>query len=325
MNDHILNVITQIIAYGDASVTDNPHQRSFDHTRRLQSLSIKNPRSDSVTVPSNSSYTVFDGIVSTGLLSGTTELSLSLVSSETSLYVLESTTASSFKTERSVSGIVECVVFINNNVLGEFTFTGADLSSVQVGDLMRIKGQLTHESGPYSFNPLNSGLWRVVSTSGSKVLATRLTGETFSGVNETVTDASTDVIFYADDKVQKGHKIEITQGFSTVSQKIYEISDVTPTKIYLVSASPLPNESSITYTSGAIVIYRSSKKIVYLECDQDAIVRFNSDTSDSNKLNPITPGNKDLPAFIHKYGDVYSCTIVNKSVNPMNIKFFMGE
>jgi hypothetical protein len=313
------------MAYSDPSVTDNPQQRAFDHTRRLQSLPIKNPRSDSIVVPSGSSFTVFDGTVSTGL-SGTSELDIGLVSNETSIYLLEISAGSgAFKTARSVSSITGCVVTVNNNVVVDFDFTGATVSAVQPGDLMRIKGVSTYDTGVFAFNPLNAGLWKVINVSGSKVSVIRLVGEPFSGVAESLIDASADVEFYADDGAQKGYKFELAGNFSFVSKKVYEILDSTPTKIYFVSASPLPTESAVIFTSGAITIFKASKKFMYIECDQDCIVRFNADTSDNNKLNPISAGDKDLPAFINKYGDCYSCTIVNKSINAMNVKFFMGE
>lgn len=324
MNDHILNIITQLMAYSDPSVTDNPQQRAFDHTRRLQSLPIKNPRSDSINLAPNSSFTIFDGTVVTGLVNASSVLNLTSI--ENSVYLLQNVSGpSSFKTAKPVSGLLACTVSINNNVVAEFTFTGATLSTVQAGDLMRIKGTTTYDTGTFAFNPLNSGLWKVIGVSVDKISAVRQVGESFSGVAETVADSSLDVEFYADDGVQKGNKIELAGNFSLVSKKVYEILDVTPSKIYFMSSSPLPNETGITYTTGAITIYKASKKLVYVECDQDSIVRFNSDLSDNNQLNPIMPGDKDLPAFIHKYGNCYSCTIINKSVNKMNVKFFMGE
>lgn len=323
MNEHILNIITQLMAYSDPSVTDNPQQRAFDHTRRLQSLPVKNPRSDSISLSPGSSYTIFDGTVATGLINGVSVLGLSSI--ENSVYLLQAAGGSSFKTSRSVTGLAACNVTINNNVVAEFIFTGAILSSVQPGDIMRVKGYVTYDLGTFAFNPLNSGLWKVIGVSGTKISAIRQVGENFSGVAETVTNSSLDVEFYADNGVQKGNKIEISGNFSLVTKKVYEILDVTSNKIYFMSSNPLPNETSITYTTGAITVYKAAKKLVYIESDQDSVVRFNSDTSDNTQLNPVSAGDKDLPAFIHKYGNCYSCTIINNSVNKMNVKFFMGE
>ncbi len=325
MNEHILNVITQLLAYSDPSVTDNPHQRAFDHTRRLQSLPVKNPKSDALRLAPGASFTVFNGTVATGL-TGSSVLDMQLLSTESSVYRISvSAGPSSFRTARTPSGISAAAVTINNNAVAEFDFTGATLSGVTPGDVMRIKGAVLYDSGAMAFNPLNAGLWKVLAVSGTKVSAVRPVGEAFSGVAENVASAAADVQFYADDGVQSGDKFEISGSFSPATNRVYEVLDATPTTIDFVSATPLPLESSVAYVSGSINVYKSSKKLVYIEVDQEAVVRFNADASDNNKLTPISTGDKDLPAYLHKWGDAYSCTVVNKSMNPMSVKFFMAE
>jgi len=327
MSQNILNIINQILCYGDSTgVTDNPHQRSFDHTRRIHSIPVSNPKSDTRQIPPGGSLSIFNGTVPT-LLSGASTVSLTLLSSATSTYRLKVTAGpAGFRTARAVSGIVACTVTINNNALATFNFTAATLTGVQVGDIMRISGVSSNDgSGPFAFNDLNSGLWVVAGISGVQVSCVRETGEPFSGATESVATATNDVQFYSPDGVQEGNKFSITGTFSPVSQKTFEVLAVTSNSVDFVSASPLPNESGLTYVATTVTFYSESKKLVYVEVDQDAVVRFDSDASNNNRVSPIQPGTQDLCGYIHKWGDSYSCTVVNRSVNPLNLKYFTCE
>jgi hypothetical protein len=101
--------------------------------------------------------------------------------------------------------------------------------------------------------------------------------------------------------------------------------DATPTTIDFVSATPLPLETLVAYVSGTITVFVSSKKLISIEVDQECVVRFNADASDNNRVTPIAAGNSSLVGFLSKWGDSYSCEIVNKSLNACNVKFFTAE
>lgn len=325
MNNHILNILNQYICYSDPSVTDNPHQRAFDHRRAMSTLAVKNPYSSSKVLSAGQSFKIMDNTIDHGFSAGATSLSLSLISASESKYRLTVSGPASLKTLRAVSGIADCAVTVNNNAVVEFDFAGATLSSVQAGDILRVKGVVLHDTGACVFNPLNSGFWKVLAVSGTKVSCVRPAGDVDQAVAETVSTVDGDVEFFADDGVQKGNKLSISGTFSIVSQRVYEIQDVTPNYIDFVSTQPLPLESSVAYAADTIVIYSMVKRFLYIECDQECVVRFNNDAGDSNKLSPIAAGNSQLPAFLSKMGDSYVCEIVNKSINPCNIKFFTCE
>jgi hypothetical protein len=325
MNNHILNIINQFMCYSDPSVTDNPHQRAFDHRRAINTLSVKNPYSSSKVLAPGQSFKLIDSTTEHGFQAGSTILTLDLISAEESLYRLSVSGPADLKTARSVSSITSCAVTVNNNAVVEFNFSGATLTGVQAGDLLRIKGAVLHDSGVCAFNPLNSGFWKILAVSGTKVSCVRPAGDVDQAIAENIADASSDVEFFADDGVQKGNKISISGTLSVVSQRVYEIKDVTPSYIDFVSTQPLPLESDLAYEADSIVIYSMVKKFFYIECDQECVIRFNGDTGDSNKLSPIAAGNSQLPAFMSKVGDSYICEIVNKSINSCNIKFFTCE
>lgn len=328
MDQHILTVMNKLLAYNDSvGVTNNPKQRAFDFTRSLSNISISKPLSEYKVVPAGSQYTAFDGTKASGLVAGSSVVSIKLESGSDSMYSLNVTSGPyGFRTARSVSGISGCNVAVNNGALATFDFTGATLTSVQVGDIMRISGETGYDTGPFAFSPLNSGVWVVLGVQGTVVSASRLPGESFSGVVEAVPAAApSDVSFYSQSGVQKGDKFFVSALFSTVSRRAYQVFDAKPDRLLFTSSQPLPEESGLTYTSGAVTVYDSIKRLVYIEVDQDAEVRFNGDIGSSVLVSPIEAGNKDLIGFLHKFGPTWKCEIVNRSVNPMNVAIMSGE
>lgn len=240
MNQHILTILNQLLAYSDSEgVTNNPKQRAFDHSRRIYNIPISQPFSEFRTIAPGSSSVLFDGTKNIGLIAAMSVLQMKLVSAEDSMYAIQVTSGpSNFRTKRSVDGIASCTVTVNNNALAVFDFTGAGTSSIQVGDIMRISGANLYDEGPFSFSDINSGLWVVIGRSGTKISATRQTGEMFSGSAESVPSiADGEVEFYANNGVQKGDKFFISALFSQVSRRSYEVFDAKPNQILFVPLS----------------------------------------------------------------------------------------
>jgi hypothetical protein len=322
---NILNLTTQLLAYSDPTLTDNPQLKTIDWTRRMFQISVSNPMSDSKTLFPGESFEIFDGTRSTSL-SLASVFSLELLSNTQNRYRLKVTSGpSGFRTERVVTGLNNVSVTVNNNAIAIFNFSGADLTNVNPGDTMRISGQALFDSAPYLFNPLNSGLWKVISVSGTSVQAVRESGEDFSAVNENVSGVSSQVRFYSSTGVQKGDKVSINDSFSTVSRRVYEVLDVSPDSIDFVSGISIPEESNVSFSQDCLIFYSRAKKLVYIEVDQEAVVRFNDDQSDNNKVVPVSAGNQNLIGFLNKFGDSYKIKIVNKSINSLNLKFFTCE
>lgn len=326
----IISIITQLLSYSDQiGTTDNPNLRNFDWSRHINGLQVDNPSSDKVTILPNQSKVLFDGI-RTNPIDATSILSLEYV--ETCIYRLSVTSGSSgFRTARTLTSVTDCVVTVNNNSVAKFVFTGASFPDTVAGDIMRIAGDKTFDIAPYSFNPLNSGLWTIISVSGNTIQAIRKVGEPFEGAAENVTGIATgQVQIYSADGIQNGDKFEIKGAFSSASQRTYEVLCVTPDAILFSSVVSLPEESGIAYpdpiaNGHSIVFYSNAKRIFYLEIDQDVIVRLNGETGDYNKVSPISVGSSSLVGYFHKFGLTYKAEIVNKSVNPVNVLYFVAE
>jgi hypothetical protein len=221
------------------------------------------------------------------------------------------------------------VVAINNNAIATFTFPGATLTAVQVGDIMRINGLFSYDTAPYAFNPLNAGLWTVVAVAGDVISAIRPLGTSFQAAAEAPLLAiNNDVMFYANDVVAPGMMFQITGTFSQVSQRTYSVLNSTPKFIDFVSTQPLPQEDSLTYIPGTIIFYTGVKKLIHIEVDQQCAVQFNGATDTTNQINPMDVGIDNCrrnKGFMTKIGEAYSCTVVNMSINTCRMSFFTVE
>lgn len=323
---HTLNITNALLAYQDQIATNNPQLRDFDYTRRLDALQVANPSSGSRTLAPGEAYTLFDGSVSTGLDGGTSVIAIALLSGQDARYRLSVTSGpAGFRTARSPSAIVACTVAVNNNATATFDFTGATLTGIVVGDIMRIKGAVLYDTAPYAFNPLNAGLWKIIGVAGTVITAIRPDNDAFSAVVETVATATADVQFYSAAGVQVGNKFDVVDSLSEVSRRTYVVADVTPTTIDFVSAVQLPEESGVTYIASSINFYNNAKRMVYIETDQDAAVRLNGASGDHNRIVPIIAGDPKCPGYFNKWGDTFSAVVVNKSVNPLRLQYLTAE
>jgi hypothetical protein len=324
----ILNITNQLLAYSDPSGnTDNPQYKDYDWTRRLSALAIENPAHNTVTIAPGQQYSIVNSLVATGL-TGLSVLSIS--QAKTSTYALTVTSGpGSFKTSHAATGISSATVQMNNNAIAVFTFPGSDLSAVQVGDVMRIAGTGTFATGPFSFNAINSGIWIVlaVDNTAKTVQVNRGQGNPCNGVSETVVGPipAGQVQFYAQDGVQAGNTIAIYGTLSAASIGSYNIVDSTPSTVYFTSTAPIPTETGLTYVLDTIMIYTGAKTFIYLESNQMVAVKLNGETSNRNTIDPIAAGKPDLIGFMSKVGLVYSLVIVNLSVSPATIRYFVAE
>ena len=326
----IANIITQILTYSDTvGTTDNPLLQSFNWSRRLSAVAVNNPDHKELRIPPGGTKILFDGL-RTNTLNATSVVEISNISG--ALYKLAVTAGAigGWRTLRSITGLSNVNITINNDSVATFELVGAVLTGIQSGDVLRVAGETTFDVAPYDFNPINSGLWVVIGVSGVKIQAVRSVDEPFSGIAEAVTgtDAS-QISVYSPDGVQKDDKFELSGAFSQASHKVYVVKDVTDKVIYFVSTSQIPEEI-VNYpdplVSGhSFVAYTSAKKLFYLETDQEVSVKFNDDSGDTVKISPIAAGNPDLIGYLHKFGSCYKVAVRNRSVNTAKVLYFVAE
>jgi hypothetical protein len=312
----VLDIHSSIVVYGDGEIaTSNPQRVYVDWSTHVTGVSVVQPSSREYQALPGETLSIFSGVRTTAI-DNTTTFALTLNSVKSGVYRLtySSGTAPAFRTARTVntSGVL-LTISINNNATAEVLAGGAIFGNVQVGDIVFIPNTTTGDAaGPFNVN--NVGFWVVLATSTTKITLKRRVGEAFSGVAEAVTPSSnSQFTVFSAAGVQVGDTVEISAGFSAVTQKAYVVSEVTATWVEFTSTENLPLESGIVPTATGVVFYNDSKRFVRVEVDQDAAVRLNGDTGNSVRLAPRVSGDPDQTAHFEKWGPCWQLVIVNRS------------
>ena len=326
-----LNVTSQIQAYGDRSISSNPRLKFGDWKRDLSGFPVANPQSEGHSIDPGATKIIFDGTRTTTIGVGTT-FAVSLSALDPSRYRITWTggTNPTFRTDRALTltGIaVTFAVLANNTVnlsvpsLAAFDFTG-----VVAGDTVFVPNVTTGDSSNV-VSVLNSGFWLVLAVIDSKNLSlARFPGQDFEAVGETQTLLSnTQLQAYSTSGVQSGDHVDISAGFATVIQKTFEVATVTSKFVEIISTSPLPTQTGITPGAAGMIFYTDAKSFLYLEVDQEAALRLNGSSDNSQRLSPIEAGNGDRPGVYMKRGPAWSLSIVNRSTVTLNALVMHAE
>jgi hypothetical protein len=326
----ILNQALSFVIYDDADSSNNPLQRYANWQRNILTT-ISNPQTKKYVIPANSTSTIFSGVRATAI-DGTSAFSIALNAYNSSVYRVTNTggTAPAFRTDRALtlSGMT-ITVAINNNATATFTTSGGSFAAVQVGDVLFVPSTLTGDAALASpFSPVNGGFWSVLARTNTVLTVMRPTGVSFSAVAEAVAlTANAQLQAFSSSGIQVNDTLEISAGFSVVTQKSFKVLNVTPSWVEFVSTDPLPLESGILPTASGMVFYTDAKRLVRIEVDQNAIARFNGDTGNTNRIDARTAGDiKSGFGYHEKWGTAWSLDIVNRSrTSSMTVIVFSGE
>jgi len=336
MTTTLLNLLHSILAYdgSEGSTNNNPNRRLANWTREFRNVQVENAVSNQAVIQPGGSLAIYSGTQATSI-DGTTAFAVSLLAGTASTYRFLSAagTAPAFRAERALAAgaTTPIVVTTNNNSTAKFASSGTgalSFAAVQIGDVLRIAGLSTGDAaGP--FNTLNEGYWSVIGKDATSITCVRPDGAAFLAAAESVVlGLGYASVFraYSAAGVQVGSTVDVSAGFSAVTQKSYTVTAVAPDFFEVVSTTPIPLESGIMPDASGMVFYTSAKKVVYVEVDQEAVVRLNGDASNSNRLSPFLPGDPAQVAVFHKVGLAYSLTVVNRSTkDPMNVYWFLAQ
>lgn len=324
----ILDIYQQIVAYSDTARTNNPTKRHVDWHPEIVAMTVSNPLSESFEVLPGETVSPFSGTRSTAI-DGTTAFAITYNSTKERYRITRTGgTAPAFRTDRGLALTgEEITVTINNNAVAVFTISGAGVfTGTQVGDTVFVPNASTGDSANI-LSELNSGFWTVLAVTSKTLTLRRRANEDFQGVAEVVTlTANAQIQAYSAAGVQIGDKLEITAGFSAVTQKTFEIAEVTPGWVEFTSGSSLPLETTIIPAAAGMTFYTKAKRYVRVETDQEAVVRFNGDSGNTNKVTPWVAGDATQVGWVEKIGLVHSLVIVNKSTtDTMNVMLITCE
>lgn len=323
-----LQLANSIVIYDDAGVTNNPYLRLPDWTKNF-TLSVSNPQANKYLVQAGTTLTVFNGSDATSI-DGTSSFSIALNPALSSTYRVTWTggTAPAFRTDRNLAlNTGTMTVTINNNATATFTTSILNgFNAALVGDVLFIPGPVTGDAAT-PFNVLNQGFWKVLAKTTTSVTVSRFAGQLFSGIAETVTvTANSQVMAFSSTGVAINDKVEISAGFSAVTWGTYTVTQVTSQWFEFISTASLPLETGVLPTATGLVFYNTSKRIVHVETDQDAALRFNGDTGNNVRVSPIVAGDSNNMSVFDKIGPSWSLSIVNRSpVYAMNIVVITAE
>jgi hypothetical protein len=316
------------IAYDDTNSSNNPLLRHWYWQRTNTGVTVSNPISDKHTIQPNTSQVVFSGTRTTAI-DGTSVFSISLNPVNSSTYRISHTsgTAPAFRTDRALtlSG-ANITVVVNNNATATFTTSTGNFNAVQIGDTVFVPHTTTGDSAS-PFSVLNVGYWVVLARTTTVITVTRPSTQGFEGTSEIVAlSANNQLQAFSSNNVQVGDTLDISAGFSTVTQKNYTISAVNPFWVEFTSTESLPLETGIQPTASGLTFYGSSKRFLRIEADQGCVIRLNGDTGNTNRIDPMIVGDAGAVGWFEKWGPVWSLEIVNRSkTSVLTIKILTAE
>lgn len=327
--DSTLNVSTKILAFSDDQVSSNPRLKNVDWYRDISGMPVSDPQSEAHSIAPGSSKTIFDGtFVST--IDNTTTFSLSLSTIDASRYRITHTAGTNpgIRTGRALTLTGIAVTFtVNSNATLTVTIpAGPDFTSVVVGDRVFIPHTTTGDTANV-ISVLNAGNWEVLGkASSTNITLVRPAGQDFEGITQTVTLTSNSQFrAFSAAGVQVGDSVDITAGFSSTSRKTFEIVSVTDLFIEIISTTPLPAETGITPTATGMVFFSTNKAFLYIEANQECVVRVNGDTGNFQRLSPPDASNSAWPAQYMRRGPTWLLSIVNLSSTTVNVVIIHAE
>lgn len=316
-----MNLLLHINMYQDENPTNNPLMNNVRWERSAQGISISEPTSKSLVLAAGQSLSLFDGI-QTISADNTTKWDITLKSGTSNTYKISyaSGTLPVFRTLRSVTYDATTEVTITKNAkLLIFESTAGTIfdlinDGVIVGDEVRIGD---------GFNVTNQGKFSILALTATSFTIENESGEA-EGPIVLGADFADDIRIYSANGVQVGSKIDIIDGFSSVSFGAYEITDVADDFIEFFSNDSLPSELDVSNNPDAFLIYQDAKQFIYIESDQKLDIKINGSTV-TNQLNILSAGTARKPGMFMNSGSLKSVEIVNKSQQSANIFYTSAE
>lgn len=324
-----LTVISKSFAFNDVGITSNPDQNPINWARTFANIPVDNAGTRMVQVDPYDTNTVINGVRATSI-DNTTAFNLTVSALGGDRYRLTHSggVAPAFRTNRGVNAsTIALTLVVNPNLSVTVTAgSGTPFASVVAGDVVFIPGLSTGDSAS-PFNSLNEGYWSVLSSTSTVLVMVRPADVTvFSGVGEVVTP-STALQFQAFSTagVQVGDTVDISAGLAITAQHAYEIVAVNPEWVEFLSTAALAPQAGAVPTTAGIVFYKVAVRYLRVEADQECTVQINGDTGNTNRLEPLIPGDEKHVAWRDQLGPVWQLVIVNRTSAVLNVTVLQAE
>jgi hypothetical protein len=323
-----LTFLQQILGYNDVEATNNPTDRPIDYSVTQANIPVENAQTEAFNIDPGESFLVFDGVREFPF-DNTTTFDLTLNGADSTIYRLtwSGGTAPAFRADRNIDISSAAVTFLPlaNLSVQVTTAKTNGFSGVSVGDTVFVPGLKTGDpAGP--FNDLNCGFWTVLSVPSSTVIVISRAPGVWEGIGETVTPAAaSDFQVFSPDGVQVGDTVDFSAGFSTPVLRSFDLTAVTANFIEFLSSAPLGPETGVAPTTGGMVIYTQRKRFVGIRTNQEICVRYNGDTGNTNRVEPLLAGTPGMEGSDTKFGSVWRLEIFNRSTARARVSVATAE
>jgi hypothetical protein len=323
--DATLEVSVATRAYGDQVSTSLPARQFFNWNRRILRAAA-NPTGLPYSVPPGASQVIFDGTRSTSVGSASEfVLNPSAIPASAGRYRLawDSTGQNpAFRTDRGLALSGHALTWTANaNLTETLAATAGDFSGVFVGDVLFVPDTTTGDAA-YPGNPLNAGAWTVIGKSGdaSTVQLSRPSGAPWSGASEVVTPGSNSIVLaWSAAGVQVGDGFFVSAGFSAPVLGAYVALAVGPTYVEFETTKPLPSGAVAVPGSAGLVFYSNLKTWYLVNADQECHLLLNGGSEANDRIAPLVPGDEESVGTAMKDGPCWAMTVVNDSLQVLNV------
>lgn len=309
-----LTFVTKVLAYDDLPRTNNPKRVGIDRLISMTAVPVENDQTQKIPLDPGATVTVIDGTRSTSI-DNTTAFTMTLSPLDPTIYRFTNSggTAPAFRVDRGLATSThQLVLTVNQNQTLTMDCGSAGLfGALQSGDIVWIPG-ITTGDPLGQFNTLNEGTWYVLATGSNVIVLGRAVGSVFNGFTETVTPAANSAVQgFSATGVQAGDTLDISAGFSTNTQRAFEITTVNPAWVEVRSTLPLGLETA-TPTATGFVIYTAAKRYVGVESEEEIVLQFNGGTDTTNRVTPLRSGSARFAGVFQKFGTTWKLVLVNR-------------
>jgi hypothetical protein len=320
------NVFVTFTIYSDDEESNDPKLRDINYRREFNNIATDNSFSRRFNIAPSDSLTVVQTARSL-TQDATTAYIVELVEDNTWRFRHDSGTAPGFRTDRATTedATTEITVTKSGDVVRYDHTSGTaptfTASGVIVGDIITIE-----RDGP--FNTLNEGVFTVVTVGSDFVEVINASGVAEGPIVLGAPIGGTlpviDVYSAAGVQLQDQVRIAAT-AFNIQNRGTFNVTAVTPLYFEFENTDGVPEGPTVIGAAAGIVFFPDIFKWIYLEAEQTIIVRLNGDTGDSNEIEPIKDGDRNLPGVMLKRGSVWQLELVNNGLQTAPVKVALGE
>jgi hypothetical protein len=306
----LINISVNLVAYADATKSDNPRVKFADLSWSMMGLPTGIPHQIPIYLAPGETKSIVL-LNRTLSFNGSTSFNIELVDGTLDARLVGDFAARTGRPDGN--GTTEWAVTRTGN-LTRFTYTGTGTSPT-FGSIVAGDG-VTIEAG---FNELNQGDFTIVKVGADYF-------EVINAIAQPETVVA-QVEIYSNGPVQIGDTLDLSSaGFSSPNQGKFKIKRVTDKWVQFANSYAIDQTGVTGVASTDLVIYPELHTWMLLAVDRRVFVRVNGDTGNGTEVEPPLEGDLvNYPGLYIKRGKVYRLELVNPSLAPATGTVFLAQ